>query len=144
MTAAGDLTRPEGRSSQFFSVVAFNVAGLEMPYLQVTRRNAIALAFGGPPEVQLESIDFDQRFAVKAKGRRSAVMLLDPGMMQLLLDCESVSFQMSGDKVLAFVNRATEPKHQPAEPLEFEMLFRFWDGFVTAMPSLLRSEYGAS
>jgi hypothetical protein len=64
--------------------------------------------------------------------------------MQLLLDCEDVNFDMAGDKVLAFVNRATEPAHQPTEPVEFELLFRFFDGFVTRVPALLRSEYAAA
>jgi hypothetical protein len=71
------------------------------------------------------------------------VMLLDPGMMQWLLDCEEVSFDMAGDRVLAFINRAAEPKHQPTEPVEFEMLFKFLDGFVPRVPQLLRSEYAA-
>lgn len=71
-------------------------------------------------------------------------MLLDPGMMQLLLDCEQVSFDMVGDKVLAFINRAAEPKHQPTEPVELEMLFKFWEGFVPGVSELLRRDYAAA
>jgi hypothetical protein len=36
---------------------------------------------------------------------------------------------MVGDKVLASADREAEPTHQPGKPVEFEMLFRFWDGF---------------
>jgi hypothetical protein len=81
---------------------------------------------------------------VKAKDRRAAVMLLDPGVMQLLLDCDDVNFDMVGDKVLAFVNRATQPAHHPTEPVEFEVLFRFMDGLTTRVPTILRTEYAAA
>jgi hypothetical protein len=142
--AAADFIRPAGKTTQFFSLLAFIVAGLNVPYVAVTRRSLGTITIGGPPAVELESIDFDQRFTIRAKDRRSAVMLLDPGMMQLLLDCEPVNFFMSGDKVLAFVNREAEPKHQPTEPIEFEQLFRFLDGFLARAPDLLRTEYPAA
>jgi hypothetical protein len=99
---------------------------------------------GGPPTLEMESTEFDKQFVVKASDRRSAVMLLDPGMMQLLLDCEEVSFDLVGDKVLAYINRAAEASHQPIEPVEFEMLFKFLDGFIPRVPELLRSEYAAA
>ncbi len=140
--ALADFIRPADKSTQFFTVMAFGVAGVNMPYVAVTRPGETAV--GGPPKLELESIEFDQRFTVKAKDRRSAVMLLDPGMMQLLLDCEQVNFYMAGDKVLAFINRAAEPAHQPTEPVEFEQLFKFYDGFIARMPELLHSEYAAT
>ena len=138
-----DFRRPDGKTSQFFSLLSFTVAGLNVPFVSVTRHVAGG-TIGGPPAVELESIEFDKRFTVRAKDRRSAVMLLDPGMMQLLLDCELVNFCMVGDGVLAFVNRAAEPRHQPTEPVEFEQLFRFWVGFVARLPALLRTEYAAA
>jgi hypothetical protein len=45
--------------------------------------------------------------------------------------------------VLASVNRATEPSHNPSEPVEFELLFKFYDGFLARLPAILRSEYAA-
>jgi hypothetical protein len=139
-----DFIRPAGKSTQFFTLLSFTVTGLNLPYVAVARRNLlVGPVLGGPPTLEFESTEFDKRFMVKAKDRRSAVMLLDPGMMQWLLDCEDVSFDMVGDKVLAFINRATEPKHQPTEPIEFEMLFKFLDGFVPRVAELLRSEYAA-
>ena len=142
--AVADYIRPAGKSVELFSLLAFTVAGLNMPYVSVTRRDLGTLMLGGPPAVELESVDFDQRFTVRAKDRRSAVMLLDPGVMQLLLDCADVNFDMVGDKALAYVNRAREPAHRPSEPVEFEMLFTFVDGFVARVPELLRSEYAAA
>ena len=50
---------------------------------------------------------------------------------------------MAGHKVLAYVNRTAVPTHHSAEPVEFELLFRFWDGFGPRLPALLRSEYAA-
>jgi hypothetical protein len=138
-----DFVRPAGKNSQFFTVLSFTVAGLNMPNLAVTLRNLVGPVLGGPPAIELESTEFEKRFVVRARDRRSAVMLLDPGMMQLVLDCEIVSFDMAGDKVLAFINRAAEPRHRPADPVEFEALFRFQDGFAARVPALLRSEYAA-
>jgi hypothetical protein len=142
--AVADFNRPAGKHTQFFSVLTFTIAGLAMPYVAVTRRNLSGVTLEGPPILELESAEFGGLFTIRAKERRSAVMLLDPGMMQLLLDCGEVSFDMVGDKVLAFVNRAMEPAHHPTEPIEFEMLFKFWEGFVQRVPDLLRAEYAAT
>ncbi len=142
--AVADYTRPAGEHTQFFTLLAFSAIGLDVPYVSVTRRDLGTIMLGGPPTLELESIDLDKRFTVRAKDRRCAVMLLDPGVMQLLLDCGDVNFDMAGDEVLAYINRAAEPAHRPGEPVEFEMLFEFWDGFVTRVPELLRSEYPAT
>ncbi len=142
--AVADYMRPAGKHTQFFTVLSLTVAGLDVPYVSVTRRELGTIMLGGPPTLELESIDFDKRFTVRAKDRRCAVMLLDPGVMQLLLDCADVNFDIVGDKALAYVNRAAEAAHRPSEPVEFEMLFKFWDGFVARVPELLRSEYGAT
>jgi len=140
--AAADLIRSEGKSTAFFSVLSFTVAGVNMPTVSVDPRNVFTRAVvGGEPTLELESDEFDKRFVVRAKDRRSAVMLLDPGMMQWLLDCDHVSFVMIGDRVLASINRATEPSHNPTEPVEFELLFKFYDGFMARLPAILRSEY---
>jgi len=142
--AAADLIRSEGKSEAFFSVLGFTVGGVNMPTVSVDPRNMFTTAVvGGEPTLELESDEFDKRFVVRAKDRRSAVMLLDPGMMQWLLDCDHVSFAMIGDRVLASINRSTEPAHNPSEPVEFELLFKFYDGFVARVPPILRSEYAA-
>jgi hypothetical protein len=140
--AAADLIRSEGKSEAFFSVLSFTVAGVNMPTVSVDPRNVFTMAVvGGEPTLELESDEFDKRFVVRAKDRRSAVMLLDPGMMQWLLDCDHVSFVMIGERVVASINRATEPSHNPNEPVEFELLFKFYDGFMARLPAILRSEY---
>jgi hypothetical protein len=140
----GDISRGDSKHIQFFSVLEFAVAGLNMPRLAALRigQNSVTDVWG--PVLELESSDFDKQFAIIAKDRRSAVMLLDQGMMQWLIDCVRVSFEMIGDRVMAFVDRAAEPPHQPSEPVEFELLFKFYDGFVNRVPSLLRSEYAAT
>ena len=38
---------------------------------------------------------------------------------------------------------ATEPSHNPSEPVEFELWFKCWDGFLARVPPILRSEYPA-
>jgi hypothetical protein len=142
--AIADFIRPAGKNTQLFTVLGFTVPGVNIPYVAVARRELTGTVIGGPPAVELESIEFDKRFNVKAKDRRSAVMLLDPAMMQLVLDCEQVSFVMSGARVLAYINRFAEPGHKLAEPVEFEVLLKFLDGFVSRVPELLRTEYAAA
>jgi hypothetical protein len=140
--AAADLIRAEGKSEAFFSVLSFTVAGVNMPMVSVDPRNVFTGAVvGGAPALELESDEFDKRFVVRTKDQRSAMMLLDPGMMQWLLDCDHVSLVMIGDRVLASINRAAEPSHNPSEPVEFELLFKFCDGFLARVPAILRSEY---
>src|SRR5207248_5920785 len=141
--AVADFTQPSGKHTSFFSMLTFTVAGVNLPFVQVVRRGVAAITVGGPPTIELESTDFDNRFIVKSKDRRGATMLLVPGVMQLLLDCDQVNFDMVGNRVLAYVNRADEPAHQPAEPVELELLFRFLDGFVARVPPILRSDYAA-
>jgi hypothetical protein len=140
----GDISRGDSKQMQFFSLLEFTVAGLNMPRLAALRigQNSFTDVWG--PVLELESLDFDKQFAVIAKDRRSAVMLLDQGMMQWLMDCGRVSFEMIGDRVMSFVDRAAEPRHQPGEPVEFELLFKFCDGFVSRVPELLRSEYSST
>jgi hypothetical protein len=140
--AVADLIRSEGKSAAFFSVLSFTVSGVNIPMVSVDPRNMFTGAVvGGAPTLELESDEFDKRFVVRTKDQRSAMMLLDPGMMQWLLDCDHVSVVMIGDRVLASINRAAEPSHNPSEPVEFELLFKFYDGFVARVPAILRSEY---
>jgi hypothetical protein len=141
--AVADFLQPAGKHTAFFSMLGFTIAGVNVPYVAVWRRGLGGITVGSTPTLELESTEFDKQFTVKAKDRRSATMLLDPGMMQLLLDCEQVNFDMDGNRVLAYVNRATESAHAPAAPVELELLFKFLDGFVARVPQILRTEYAA-
>jgi len=141
--AVADFTQPSGKHTAFFSMLTFTVAGVNVPFVAVARRGQAGITLGRPPTIELESTDFDRQFTVRSEDRRSATMLLDPGLMQLLLDCEQVNFDMDGDRVLAYVNRGAERPHPPAEPVELEMLFKFLDGFVARVPAILHSDYAA-
>jgi hypothetical protein len=140
----GDISRGDSGHIQLFSLLEFTVAGLNMPRLSALRIGQGSITDVWGPVLELESTDFDKQFAVITKDRRSAVMLLDQGMMQWLMDCDRVSFEMIGEKVVAFIDRAAEPPHQAADPVEFELLFKFYDGFVNRVPALLRNEYAAT
>ncbi len=67
-------------------------------------------------------------------------MLIDQGMMQWLLDCDRVSFQVSGPLVSAMVKRQDR---NSAQPTELELLLQFHDGFAAHVPQLVRSEFPA-
>jgi hypothetical protein len=164
--SAADFWRSNDQKTwHAFSLLVFNVVGLNLPYVAVTRRDMPGLPLvWGPQQVGLESIEFNAKFVVRAGDRRSAVMLLDEGMMQWILDCDQVSFEIDGDSVAALVSRTAEPTDQPglgsrwvirghssapfsnprqAEPVELKLLFKFWDGFVPRLPAILRTEYAA-
>lgn len=165
-TAADFWRSNDQKTWHAFSFLGFSVAGLDMPYVAITRRGLPGLPLiWGPQEVGLESIDFNAKFVVRAEDRRSAVMLLDEGMMQWLLDCDQVSFEIGGARVAALVRRSAEPTDQPglgsrwvlrghssapfsnprqADPVELELLFKFWDGFIPRVPAILRTEYATA
>ena len=172
---AADLWTPKTSSGSFgtsgdrkqwesFSIVSFAVPGVNLPFVAVSRKgeSAPGLTRGSP--LTLESIDFDERFLISAEDRRSAVMLLDQGMMQWLLDCDHVSFEITGDRGRALVRRSSESSYQPglepgwhlpwqpvaphpdsrrADPVELELLFKFVDGFASRVPELVRTEFAA-
>jgi len=162
---AADLWTPnEKQQWTAFSMLGFVVPGVNLPYVGVKRKSQMStqgFASGNP--LTLESIDFDERFMIRAEDRRSAVMLLDQGMMQWLLDCDEVSFEITGNRGQALVRRSSEPTYQPglvpewhrpghseaphsnprrADPVELELLFKFVDGFGPRVPELVRSEFG--
>jgi hypothetical protein len=164
---AADLWTPKDKQQwNSFSMVVFTVPGVNLPYVGVMRKgqpNTSTLTKGSP--LELESIDFTARFKIRADDHRSAVMLLDQGMMQWLLDCDPVSFEMTGDRVQAVVCRSSEPAYQPglaggwhrpgqpdvrhtnphrADPVELELLFKFVDGFGPRVSQLVRNEFAGN
>jgi hypothetical protein len=172
--SAADLWTPKKASVSFgssddrkqwesFSMVSFAVPGINLPFVGVTRKGEGSIpGFTRGNPLTLESIDFDERFLISAEDRRSAVMLLDQGMMQWLLDCDHVSFEITGDRGQALVKRSSESSYQPgldpgrrlpwqaatphpdsqqAEPVELELLFKFVDGFASRVPEQVHKEF---
>ena len=147
------------------SFLSFAAPGVNLPYVGVTRKGQKISGFARGTPLTLESIDFDERFTIMADDRRSAVMLLDQGMMQWLLDCDQVSFEIIGNRGQALVRRSYESTYQPgltpgwrlaghsdaphsnslrADPIELELLFKFVDGLGQRVPELVRSEFAAA
>ena len=132
----GDRSGPS-----LFSVLIFGIQQLNLPYIAVARKGQVEVPLGARGQtVQLESIDFTDRFQIHADDPRAAVMLIDQGMMQWLLDCDRVSFQVSGPLVSAMVKRQNQ---KSAQPTELELLLQFRDGFAAHEPVLVRSEFPA-
>jgi len=117
-----------------------NLPGLNLPPIVVSRKGRVApLAVQGAP-LTFESIDFDDRFDVRTVDRRAAVMLIDQGMLQWLLDCDRVSFQVRGETISAVV----QPGDVPSSPVaDLELLFRFCDGFAARIPEIVRGEFSS-
>jgi hypothetical protein len=117
-----------------------NLPGLNLPPIVVSRKGRMApLAVQGAP-LTFESIDFDDRFDARTVDRRAAVMLIDQGMLQWLLDCDRVSFQVQGDTISAVI----QPGDAPSTPVaDLELLFRFCDGFAARIPEIVRAEFSS-
>jgi len=166
---AADMWVPNGdtQDKQWdpLSFLSFAVPGVNLPYVSVTSKGQKISGFARGSALTLESIDFDERFNIMADDRRSAVMLLDQGMMQWLLDCDQVSFEIVGNRGRALVRRSHESTYQPgltpgwrlaghsnephsssrrADPIELELLFKFVAGFGPRLPELVRSEFAAA
>ena len=124
-----------------FAVLMFGIQELNLPYIGVARKGQVDVPLGARGQtVQLESIDFTDRFQIHADDPRAAVMLIDQGMMQWLLDCDRVSFQVSGPLVSAMVKRRDQ---NSAQPIELELLLQFHDGFAAHVPQLVHTEFPA-
>jgi len=129
------------KGSSAFAVLIFGVQELNLPYIGVACKGQVDVPLGARGQtVELESIDFTNRFQIHADDPRAAVMLIDQGMMQWLLDCDRVSFQVSGPLVSAMVKRQDR---NSAQPTELELLLQFHDGFAAHVPQLVRSEFPA-
>jgi hypothetical protein len=129
------------KGASVFAVLMFGVPELNLPYIGVARKGQVDVPLGARGQtVQLESIDFTDRFQIHADDPRAAVMLIDQGMMQWLLDCDRVSFQVTGPLVSPIVKRRDQDSVQPTE---LELLLQFHDGFAAHVPQLVRSEYPA-
>ena len=74
----------DARSPDCFAVLLFSIDGVSLPYISVTRKGEVDVPLGARGQsVQLESIDFADRFEIRADDARAAVMVVDPGMMQM-------------------------------------------------------------
>ncbi len=122
------------------STLGFSVAGLNLPYIGVGRKGVVNLALVPGEQIQFESIDFDNRFAVKTTDRRAAVMLIDEGMMQWFLDCDRVSLTIKGHGFSATV-QGSGPRGNGVP--DFDLLLRFQEGFLPRVPEQVRSEFAA-
>ena len=130
-----------GRSKRIAitSMLVFALPGLKFPLTSVGRKGGdIPMAVRGEA-VTFESTEFDDRFEVRTEDPRAAVMLIDQGVMQWLLDCDSVALHVEGDHGTAMVMGEAGGSGVP----EFDLLFRFYDGLMPRLPSILGSEFPA-
>jgi hypothetical protein len=149
-TNAADFSSRLEKRTLFFTLVTARFPGIDMPLVAVTRKGLPGTPMWGPDRLEVESIDFTQRFTVTASDKRSAFMLLDLPMIQWVLDCAEVNFAMLGNGLVAYVYRGDRggPVFKPGEPSpvtgdgsELELLYKFVDGFGDRIPALLRAGF---
>jgi hypothetical protein len=121
------------------STLGFSIPGVQLPPIGAARKGVSSPIHPGEV-VGFESIDFGDRFEVRSNDRRAAVMLIDEGMMQWLMDCDRVSFTAMGDKVSSVVVSASTRDSGVAD---YELLFRFREGFLARVPDTVRSEFAS-
>lgn len=151
-TNAADFSSREEKRTLFFTLVTARFPGIDMPVVAVTRKGLPGTPMWGPDRIEVESIEFTQRFTVTANDRRLAFMLLDLPMIQWIVDCSDVNFAMLGDGLVAYVYRGDRdgPLFKPGEPSpvagdgsELELLYKFVDGFGERIPALLRAGFAS-
>jgi hypothetical protein len=152
LTNAADFSSRQEKRTLFFTLVTARFPGIDMPLVAVTRRGLPGTPTWGPDRIEVESIEFTQRFTVTAKDKRLAFMLLDLPMIQWILDCAEVNLAMLGNGLVAYVYRGDQggPLFKPGEPSpvtgdgsELELLYRFVDGFGERIPAVIRAELAA-
>jgi hypothetical protein len=146
-TNVADFSTREQERTLFFTLVPAHFPGVDIPLVSVTRKGLPFAPMHGPEKIEVESIEFTQRFTVTAGDRRLAFMLLDLPMIQWILDCAEVNFALMGDGLVAYVYRGDQggPLFKPGEPSpvkadgsELELLFKFVAGFGERIPAELR------
>ena len=151
-TNAADFSSRQEKRTLFFTLVTTRFPGITMPLVAVTRKGLPGTPMWGPDRIEVESIEFTQRFTVTANDQRLAFMLLDLPMLQWILDCAEVNFAIVGDGLVAYVYRGDRggPVFKPGEPSpvtgdgsELELLYKFVDGFGERIPAVLRAEFAA-
>lgn len=150
---AADFYRVEEKTKLFFTMVTARFPGINMPHISVTRKGLPGAPVWGQDRLEVESIAFTQRFTVTAQDNRLGFMLLDLPMIQWILDCADVNFDMFGDGLMAYVyraeegapilNRAFELRPLNTDGSELELLYKFVNGFGQRIPAQLKAEFAA-
>lgn len=127
--------------SDSFAVLMFPIAAVNIPYVMVGRKGDVHLPMAsGHQTVQVESIEFTNRFQIQTDDARAALMLIDQGLMQWLLDCDRVSFRVSGPLVTALVKRG---RAASSSTTDLNLLLHFYDGFGARVPRIVHDEFQA-
>jgi hypothetical protein len=151
-TNAADISSRQEKRTLFFTLVTARFPGIDMPLVAVTRKGLPGTPMWAPDRIEVESIEFTQRFTVTANDKRLAFMLLDLPMIQWILDCADVNFAMLGNGLVAYVYRgdrggplfkAGEPSPVTGDGSELEILYKFVDGFGERIPAVLRAGFAA-
>jgi hypothetical protein len=150
---AADFYRVEESTKLFFTMVTARFPGINMPHISVTRKGLPGSPVWGQGRLEVESIAFTQRFTVTAWDKRLGFMLLDLPMIEWILDCADVNFDMVGDGLMAYVyraeegapilNRAFELRPTNTDGSELELLYKFVNGFGQRIPAQLKAEFTA-
>ena len=119
------------RSYKHFSCVMAQVDGA-WPEVSISREGILEKALGliGMGDIELESDEFNRRFALRSHDRRFAVTLVDARMIDFLLSTEArFAFFVKGRWVLL----ATEP----VSPEMLPALMRVGEAFVQHIPRVV-------
>lgn len=120
------------RTHTYFTCVMAQVDGA-WPEVSITREGLLekALAMVGLGDIELESDEFNRRFALRSADRRFAVALVDAQMIDFLLSTEArFAFFVKGRWVLLVSN--------PVRPDMVPALMRVTEAFVERIPRVVQ------
>jgi hypothetical protein len=112
--------------------------GARLPSLRVRSENLFDKLAGaiGFEDIDFESAEFSRRHHVSSSDRRFAHALIDPRMIEFLLDAHPPLFEL-GSGVLLVVSAEGRRRW---EPVEFENALRWAGGFLARWPAHLVSD----
>ncbi|HVL80843.1 MAG TPA: DUF3137 domain-containing protein [Actinomycetota bacterium] len=135
-----ESTDSKGNTSRSYSrfTCAMTPVPDAWPHLSVTRETVLSRLgdFVGFRDIQFESDEFNRCFQVKSSDPRFASYLIDPRMMQWLLDGNTRwSFEMNAGWLLVWSGRLREPKlHGHLYALA---------GFLRQVPKVVHEVFGS-
>jgi hypothetical protein len=82
----------------------------ELPFLEIRSRAVFdAVDPGKRPMIELESDEFNQRFAVVADSSRYAAAALQPRLMEILLSAPEMSWRILGRRLVGWADGSLDP-----------------------------------
>jgi hypothetical protein len=121
--------------TEHYTCATLELPGAWFPHIELERESLLSRAKGalGFRDVQFESDAFNRAWHVRCEDKRFAYALVDPGVMEFLLDLQGFRFELNGDAMFAV--------HDRLDPEDFLSLHRALLAFRARLPAVATELY---